>query len=68
VAGEEGRAARGRAGALPGALAAEQVREGVSIEQVLEQRLRRAAYAPQATAAQVLAAVEDAARRPSRCG
>lgn len=34
--------------------------EGVSIEQVLEQRLRRAAYAPQATAAQVLAAVEDA--------
>ncbi|WP_328476879.1 DUF5682 family protein [Streptomyces sp. NBC_00377] len=34
--------------------------EGVSIEQVLEQRLRRAAYAPQATAAQVLEAVEDA--------
>ncbi|GKQ34916.1 DUF5682 family protein [Streptomyces sp. A012304] len=34
--------------------------EGVSIEQVLEQRLRRAAYAPQATTAQVLAAVEDA--------
>ncbi|MFC5959387.1 hypothetical protein ACFP51_34750 [Streptomyces pratens] len=35
--------------------------EGVSIEQVLEQRLRRAAYAPQATAAAVLEAVEDAA-------
>ncbi|WP_406099076.1 DUF5682 family protein [Streptomyces sp. NBC_01013] len=34
--------------------------EGVSIEQVLEQRLRRAAYAPQATAAGVLDAVEDA--------
>ncbi|MEV0321529.1 hypothetical protein ACIBKX_16125 [Streptomyces sp. NPDC050658] len=34
--------------------------EGVSIEQVLEQRLRRAAYAPQATAATVLRAVEDA--------
>ncbi|WP_424638783.1 hypothetical protein [Embleya sp. AB8] len=34
--------------------------EGVSIEQVLEQRLRRAAYGPQATAATVLAAVEDA--------
>ncbi|MFJ4690618.1 hypothetical protein [Streptomyces sp. NPDC088766] len=34
--------------------------EGVSIEQVLEQRLRRAAYAPQATAAQVLETVEDA--------
>ncbi|MET7656737.1 hypothetical protein, partial [Streptomyces sp. NPDC005486] len=34
--------------------------EGVSIEQVLEQRLRRAAYAPQATAAQVLEAVEGA--------
>ncbi|WP_370948766.1 DUF5682 family protein [Amycolatopsis sp. cg5] len=34
--------------------------EGVSIEQVLEQRLRRAAYHPQATAAKVLAAVEDA--------
>lgn len=34
--------------------------EGVSIEQVLEQWLRRAAYAPQATAAQVLEAVEDA--------
>lgn len=34
--------------------------EGVSIEQVLEQRLRRAAYAPQATAASVLEAVEDA--------
>ncbi|MFI6035092.1 hypothetical protein ACIBBD_13185 [Streptomyces sp. NPDC051315] len=36
--------------------------EGVSIEQVLEQRLRRAAYAPQATTAQVLEAVEDAIR------
>ncbi|MFJ1735301.1 hypothetical protein [Streptomyces sp. NPDC088254] len=34
--------------------------EGVSIEQVLEQRLRRTAYAPQATAAQVLETVEDA--------
>jgi hypothetical protein len=34
--------------------------EGVSIEQVLEQRLRRAAYAPRATAAVVLEAVEDA--------
>jgi hypothetical protein len=34
--------------------------EGVSIEQVLEQRLRRAAYGAQATAATVLAAVEDA--------
>jgi hypothetical protein len=34
--------------------------EGVSIEQVLEQRLRRAAYGPQATAATVLGAVEDA--------
>ncbi|WP_326719979.1 MULTISPECIES: hypothetical protein [unclassified Streptomyces] len=34
--------------------------EGVSIEQVLEQRLRRAAYGPQATATTVLAAVEDA--------
>ncbi len=34
--------------------------EGVSLEQVLEQRLRREAYAPQATAAAVLAAVEDA--------
>lgn len=34
--------------------------EGVSIEQVLEQRLRRTAYAPQATAATVLEAVEDA--------
>ncbi|MET9505149.1 hypothetical protein ABZY42_26105 [Streptomyces sp. NPDC006622] len=34
--------------------------EGVSIEQVLEQRLRRAAYGPQATAAQVLEAVEEA--------
>ncbi|MGW0790126.1 hypothetical protein ACWD04_18190 [Streptomyces sp. NPDC002911] len=34
--------------------------EGVSIEQVLEQRLRRAAYAPNATTAQVLGAVEDA--------
>ncbi|WP_433544693.1 hypothetical protein ACQPZG_05545 [Streptomyces sp. CA-294286] len=35
--------------------------EGVSIEQVLEQRLRRTAYGPQATAATVLGAVEDAA-------
>ncbi|GHH51387.1 DUF5682 family protein [Streptomyces candidus] len=35
--------------------------EGVSIEQVLEQRLRRTAYGPQATAATVLEAVEDAA-------
>ncbi|WP_327326766.1 DUF5682 family protein [Streptomyces sp. NBC_01210] len=34
--------------------------EGVSIEQVLEQRLRRTAYGPQATAATVLEAVEDA--------
>lgn len=34
--------------------------EGVSIEQVLEQRLRRTAYGQQATAAQVLGAVEDA--------
>ncbi|MFI1259094.1 hypothetical protein ACH4U6_35855 [Streptomyces netropsis] len=34
--------------------------EGVSIEQVLEQRLRRAAFGPQATAASVLEAVEDA--------
>ncbi|MFE9426555.1 hypothetical protein ACFYNO_26740 [Kitasatospora sp. NPDC006697] len=36
--------------------------EGVSIEQVLEHRLRRAAYAPRATTAEVLAAVEDATR------
>ncbi|HEY8979779.1 MAG TPA: hypothetical protein VIU15_09390, partial [Streptomyces sp.] len=34
--------------------------EGVSVEQVLEQRLRRAAYGAQATAATVLEAVEDA--------
>jgi hypothetical protein len=34
--------------------------EGVSIEQVLDQRLRRAAYGQDATAARVLAAVEDA--------
>jgi hypothetical protein len=34
--------------------------EGVSIEQVLEQRLRRAAYGPRATAATVLEAVENA--------
>jgi hypothetical protein len=34
--------------------------EGVSIEQILEQRLRRAAYGPQATTALVLRAVEDA--------
>jgi hypothetical protein len=33
---------------------------GVSIEQVLEQRLRREAYGPQATAASVLRCVEDA--------
>jgi hypothetical protein len=36
--------------------------EGVSIEQVLEQRLRRAAYGPQADTATVLGAVEDAIR------
>ncbi|MCX4767180.1 DUF5682 family protein [Streptomyces sp. NBC_01275] len=36
--------------------------EGVSIEQVLEQRLRRTAYAAQATAATVLETVEDAVR------
>lgn len=34
--------------------------EGVSVEQVLEQRLRRAAYGAQATTGSVLAAVEDA--------
>jgi len=34
--------------------------EGVSIEQVLEQRLRRTAYSPHATAATILEAVEDA--------
>jgi hypothetical protein len=34
--------------------------EGVSIEQVLEQRLRRVAYSPRATTATVLTAVEDA--------
>jgi hypothetical protein len=34
--------------------------EGVSVEQVLEQRLRRTAYGPRATAATVLEAVEDA--------
>ncbi|MFC3232635.1 hypothetical protein CP967_09285 [Streptomyces nitrosporeus] len=34
--------------------------EGVSIEQVLEQRLRRRAYDPKATAATVLTTVEDA--------
>ncbi|QFY14177.1 hypothetical protein GBF35_12490 [Nonomuraea phyllanthi] len=34
--------------------------EGVTIEQVLEQRLRRAAWDPKATAAVALAAVEDA--------
>ncbi|GAB4588152.1 DUF5682 family protein [Nocardia sp. IFM 10818] len=34
--------------------------EGVSVEQVLEQRLRRAVTAPDATAAVALAAVEDA--------
>ncbi|WP_017625311.1 DUF5682 family protein [Nocardiopsis chromatogenes] len=34
--------------------------EGVTVEQVLEQRLRRAAWDPKATAASVLAAAEDA--------
>ncbi|MFD3333760.1 hypothetical protein ACFWV1_14090 [Streptomyces sp. NPDC058700] len=34
--------------------------EGVSLEQVLEQRLRRTAYGDRATTAEVLAAVEDA--------
>ncbi|WP_017537783.1 DUF5682 family protein [Nocardiopsis halophila] len=34
--------------------------EGVTVEQVLEQRLRRAAWDPRATAASVLGAVEDA--------
>ncbi|MFG2840766.1 hypothetical protein ACGFYE_37835 [Streptomyces zaomyceticus] len=34
--------------------------EGVSLEQVLEQRLRRTAYGARATTAEVLAAVEDA--------
>ncbi|WP_326826643.1 DUF5682 family protein [Streptosporangium sp. NBC_01756] len=34
--------------------------EGVTVEQVLEQRLRRAVWEPQATAAVALAAVEDA--------
>lgn len=34
--------------------------DGVSIEQVLEQRLRRTAYGPQATTATVLETVEDA--------
>ncbi|KAB2350891.1 DUF5682 family protein [Actinomadura rudentiformis] len=33
--------------------------EGVTLEQVLERRLRRAVWAPKATAAQALAAVED---------
>ncbi|WP_428966878.1 DUF5682 family protein [Micromonospora fluostatini] len=36
--------------------------EGVTVEQVLEQRLRRAVRAPDATAAGTLAAVEDALR------
>ncbi|HEX8868206.1 MAG TPA: DUF5682 family protein, partial [Lentzea sp.] len=36
--------------------------EGVSVEQVVEQRLRRSAYDPQATTASVLEAVEDAIR------
>lgn len=36
--------------------------EGVSVEQVVEQRLRRGAYDSQATAASVLEAVEDAIR------
>ncbi|MER5425174.1 hypothetical protein [Streptosporangium roseum] len=34
--------------------------EGVTVEQVLEQRLRRTVWAPEATAAVALAAVEDA--------
>jgi hypothetical protein len=34
--------------------------EGVSVEQVLEQRLRRTAYGPRSTTATVLGAVEDA--------
>jgi hypothetical protein len=34
--------------------------EGISVEQVLEQRLRRAVWQPQATAAVALTAVEDA--------
>ncbi|WP_248963302.1 DUF5682 family protein [Sphaerisporangium perillae] len=34
--------------------------EGVTVEQVLEQRLRRAVWEPEATAAAALAAVEDA--------
>ncbi|MDI1462589.1 DUF5682 family protein [Catellatospora sp. KI3] len=34
--------------------------EGITVEQVLEQRLRRAVYGPQATAAVALGAVEDA--------
>ncbi len=33
--------------------------EGVTVEQVVEQRLRRAVWGPQATAAKALAAVED---------
>jgi hypothetical protein len=36
--------------------------EGVTVEQVLEQRLRRLAWGPRATAAVALAAVEDAIR------
>ncbi|WP_028183278.1 DUF5682 family protein [Salinispora arenicola] len=36
--------------------------EGVTVEQVLEQRLRRAVRGPQATAAGALAAIEDAIR------
>lgn len=36
--------------------------EGVTIEQVLEQRLRRAAHAPDATTVDALAAVEDSLR------
>jgi hypothetical protein len=36
--------------------------EGVTVEQVLEQRLRRAVRGPDATAARALAAVEDAIR------
>ncbi len=44
----------------PPACAIELGYEGVSIEQVLEQRLRRTAYGPQATTATVLGTVEDA--------
>ncbi|MFY1691816.1 DUF5682 family protein [Plantactinospora sp. WMMB782] len=41
--------------------------QGITVEQVLEKRLRRAVWAPDATAAVALAAVEDAVRfLPSR--